>query len=485
MSTPNIDVTRESPLDSVPAASPSLVQIKPAVRTTLWVASRFNNKTIGDDGSLVAWNTYTGAISVFKPEQTPAVDEVLNNGYAGELRGLTKYLSERGYIVPKGTNEFRKFQHVFGRQHYRNDILELILLASEDCNFRCQYCYEDFQRGTMKPEVREGIKKMVEKRAAGLRDLTVGWFGGEPLYGFKAIEDLSPFFCEIAEKHSLNYTSHMTTNGYLLTPDVAEKLLAWKVNYFQITIDGLAEQHDKNRPTRDGQGTFHTIFANLQSLKMREEKFTVRLRINYDQNNSPHLEGLLELFHQEFGSDDRFKVAFHQVGKWGGPNDANLAVCGSDEAKNVRSQLQKSALDKGLTLNGGLSDANTPGSNVCYAARPYNYLIGADGKIMKCTVALDKQDHNVVGKLTSEGEMEMDMDKYALWVEPAFQNDGNCRRCSIVPTCQGISCPLIRIESKTRPCSATPKPNLRNELLNTLDLVKLNARVVTLTNTSA
>src|SRR3712207_7092344 len=34
------------------------------------------------------------------------------------------------------------------------------LLASEDCNFRCTYCYEDFARGTMQPEVREGIKAM-------------------------------------------------------------------------------------------------------------------------------------------------------------------------------------------------------------------------------------------------------------------------------------------------------------------------------------
>ena len=128
--------------------------------------------------------------------------------------------------------------------HYRQDVLELILLASEDCNFRCTYCYEDFQRGTMLPSVREGVKKMVERRAPHLKQLTVGWFGGEPLYGFQAMEDLGPFFIDIAEKHSIRYVSHITTNAYLLTPDVAEKLMAWQVLNFQITLDGMREQHD-------------------------------------------------------------------------------------------------------------------------------------------------------------------------------------------------------------------------------------------------
>ena len=48
----------------------------------------------------------------------------------------------------------------------------------------------------MQPWVRTGIKRLVEKRLDGLRTLRISWFGGEPLYGFAAIEDLAPFFVE-------------------------------------------------------------------------------------------------------------------------------------------------------------------------------------------------------------------------------------------------------------------------------------------------
>ena len=482
MSTRSIDVTKQSPLDAIEAAPAPLVQIQPAAKKSQWIPSKYNLRTTGGDGNYIVWNSLSGAISVFKPEQKAVVQELLQKGYTGENKGIIKYLSDRGLIVPKGTNEYRQIQLGFGQTHYRQDILELILLASEDCNFRCEYCYEDFPRGTMLPAVREGVKRMVENRAANLRQLTVGWFGGEPLYGFEAMEDLAPFFIEIAEKYSINYTSHITTNAFLLTPDVAEKLLAWKVRHFQITLDGLAEQHDKKRPGRDGESTFDTIFANLKSLKQREEIFSVRIRVNYDRDNHPHLEGLLELIQQEFAGDPRFAVAFHGIGKWGGPNDAGLPVCGADETKRVKAKLQKSAIDKGLNLKGTLRDMNSPGKGVCYAARPYNYIVGADGKLMKCTVALDKADHNIVGQLTSDGEMHMKVENYALWVEPAFEGDTGCQKCSLLPSCQGISCPLIRIEENKRPCGATPKRNLRNELLATYETAKLRSSEVTVSS---
>src|SRR5439155_1263846 len=91
------------------------------------------------------------------------------------------------------------------------------------------------------------------------------------------------------------------------------------------------------------------------------------------------------------------------------------------------------------------------GMNNCYAARPYNFIIGADGKIMKCTIALDTQDYNIVGHLTKDGRAEIDVDKLAKWVKPYFEEDSVCKRCYYVPVCQGFSCPLPRIETGDRP----------------------------------
>jgi len=155
------EILRESPLDHIPPPSKEALQ-KPPAAPGRWIASRYNIQTRTDDGRLIVWNTFRGSMSVFPAEQRDTVKALITKrGYEGELHGLAGYLRDRGFLIAEGTDEYRLFQHDFGTQHYRQDALELILLASEDCNFRCQYCYEDFTRGTMKPQVREAVKKLV------------------------------------------------------------------------------------------------------------------------------------------------------------------------------------------------------------------------------------------------------------------------------------------------------------------------------------
>lgn len=429
-----------------------------------WVPSRYNVRATTADGQLVLWNTYTGKISVFKAHQIgPVVNLLSRRGFESKPEGMVKYLYQRGYLVKEGTDEYRRIQLAFGQQQYRTDRLELILLASEDCNFRCQYCYEDFARGTMLPDVREGVKRLVQKKLPGLRTLVVGWFGGEPLYGFQAIEDLAPFFVDVAERNALQYQSNMTTNGYLLTPEIAERLLSWHINRFQITLDGPAAQHDTNRPGRNGEGTFARIFDNLKALRDFPDDFVVDLRVNFDRANYPHLSELLTLIESEFRDDFRFRMRFRAVGQWGGSNDDKLDVCGTDESRQLQAELRAEARRRGLKISEDIRDVKV-GSQVCYAARPYNFIVGASGKLMKCTVDLDKHDRNVVGHLNDQGELDIDPDKLALWTEPAFEHDKKCQKCVVLPTCQGTFCPLIRIESQQSPCTPlrhTLKADLR------------------------
>src|ERR1044071_6392295 len=224
-----------------------------------WRPSRYNIRATGEDGGFILWNTLSNAISIFRGDQIPLVEKALR-GVEARKKGTVKYLVDRGFLIREGTNEYRQFQVRFGAQHFATNALELILMPSEDCNFRCKYCYEDFVRGTMRPDVRLGIRNLVEKRLKYLDRLSVSSFGGEPLYGWEAIEELAPFFHEVAERSEISYQGHMTTNGYLLTPDVAEKLLLWRVLSYQITLDGAPEDHDRSRPGRDGSGTFTQIY---------------------------------------------------------------------------------------------------------------------------------------------------------------------------------------------------------------------------------
>lgn len=451
----------ESPREEVASSLPS----------PRWRPSRYNVRATTEDGRLVLWNTLNGSMSVFKPEQAEMLKSLLRKpGLDPQPSGLAKYLFERGFLVQEDSNEYRQVQLAFGQQHYRTDILELILLASEDCNFRCTYCYEEFARGTMQPWVRDAIKKLLERRIKTLKTLRLSWFGGEPLYGFQAIEDLAPFAFQLARDNDVALKSNMTTNGYLLTPEIADKLLSWGVNAYKITVDGRPEDHNCSRPTRDGRDTFWTIFENLKSLRQRPDDFSVELRTNFDRQNHQHIGGFLDLVQRELGGDSRFRLSFNAVGRWGGKNDENLDVCGTDEAVQVQFDLRREAMKRGLNIGKGLKEISGVGTTACYAARPYNFIIGASGKLMKCTISLDNQDANVLGRISPDGQLEIDKNKLALWTEPAFESDNRCKKCVVLPACLGIYCPLVRMEKNRSPCMSV-RLHLKEALLETNDIV--------------
>lgn len=447
--TQKLGILHRSPHDAC-----SVLPAAPVEQKIRWVPSRYTVRAVTEDGRLVLWNTFRGTMSIFPPDKRQSVEMLLSRkGFEYPEKGVVRYLSRRGFLIKDGTDEMRQFQLRFGQQHYRNDVLQLILLASEDCNFRCTYCYEKFARGTMTPEVRGGVRALVEKRARTLRSLTLSWFGGEPLYGWEAVEDLAPFFLETAQKHDIHYSSNMTTNGYLLVPEVADKLLEWKCNRFQITIDGPAETHNCSRPARDGSETYDTILRNLVAMHRRPEPFVVDLRVNFDKTNAPMLHDFLETVERSFEHDRRFNLRLRAVGGWGGENDDKLALCTEDESQRITAEITREARKRGLILADELREVNNLGSQVCYAARPYNFIVGANGNLMKCTIDLDQNDRNIVGRLLPDGELELDLERFALWTEPAFEKDSQCKKCVILPTCQGMHCPQIRFDYNRPPCT--------------------------------
>ncbi|HEX8243393.1 MAG TPA: radical SAM protein [Longimicrobium sp.] len=471
------EMMRVSPLDRTPAAPEGpLTQLhyRPQPR---WVPSRFNARTVGDDGRMLLWNTFTGMVMEFLPEHREGGLAALTGGPLREpLDPYATQLAKRGFLVPEGLDELMRFRTQYGVQQWRSDMLHLILLASEDCNFRCVYCYEKFKNGTMLPEVRRGVRALVERRAPRLRGLTISWFGGEPLYGWEAIEELAPVFHAQVQRYGLKCSHSMTTNAYLLTEERATKLLEWGCTSYQITVDGLPEDHDCKRVGRDGSPTYATILDNLRAMRARRAEFDIAIRVNFDRENFGRLGPFLEALSEDFAHDHRFSVRFRAIGAWGGENDHRLAVCGIEEHKEVRDGLRTKALELGLNPEGGIYGLRMPGSQVCYAGRPYSMIVGATGKLMKCTVALDELPENIVGRITPEGELELNDLNFMQWVAPHFETDDLCPNCYVLPGCQGATCPITRITEGKRTCCSV-KPNLKREMRFTLDgLARARAR---------
>lgn len=460
-------------------STPALVQMSGVEPLKNWVPSRFNARSIAPDGTLVLYNSYSGAFSGFPARAREQVEGMLRkSGFRGRAEGLTKYLYDRGFILAKGTDEMQRLRLLYGKHQYRNDRLDLILLTSEECNFRCVYCYETFPRGTMEPWVRQAVIKLVENRISNVNGMNISYFGGEPMLGLEAIREIAPMILKLAEEHGVNYSSGMTTNGYLLTPDVFKELLSWKILGYQITLDGVAEDHDAHRVLKGGGPTFSTIMENLRAMKSLPDEFRVSLRVNFDQANLPRMPEFLETIN-DLRKDKRFMLRFYPVGKWGGPNDDTLETCGLS-SEQQRQQLDVMASEAGFNAESRMPYLMpTSANSVCYAARPYNFIVGADGKLMKCTIVLDTKDYNVVGSITEDGRTELDVDRFARWVAPYFEDDAVCKKCFYVPVCQGSSCPLPRIVTGERPCPEE-KMQIRNTLTSIWQIKKRSANLYNL-----
>ena len=177
-----------------------------------------------------------------------------------------------------------------------NKSLALTLVPSFGCNFDCPYCFEDKHPSVMNENIQEAVLRLVDDRLSKIDQLTISWFGGEPLVGKKALVRLSHAFIERCQRFNVKYTASIITNGYLLTEQTCQQLKKARISSAQVTIDGPPEVHNRMRPLVDGSGTFWQIITNLHhAIKY----FSVGLRVNLDAENVHDAEALLQILASE------------------------------------------------------------------------------------------------------------------------------------------------------------------------------------------
>lgn len=303
-------------------------------------------------------------------------------------------------------------------------ILDLHILPTEKCNFRCVYCYEDFKIGRMKPHVINGIKNLINRRIQELKQLRISWFGGEPLAATNVVLDISNYAKKLCEQNDCSYLFGMTTNGYLLDKDRFDSLIKVGITAFQISLDGPEELHNKTRLRADGSGTFNKIWNNMLNMANSNDQFEVVLRIHVTPENYNDIYKLLDLVKTHMGGDNRFSVFLKAIANLGGANGGTFDILSGKTKNEVLSSLntyigndvKKHKLDKpGLPY-------------VCYASAQNAWVIRANGTLAKCTVAFD-DDRNSVGKLLENGSLQLEQDKIQLWLRGLKSLDASVMGC--------------------------------------------------------
>lgn len=329
-------------------------------------------------------------------------------------------------------------------------MLNLIILPTEKCNFRCTYCYEDFEIGKMKRPIIEGIKNLIKARVEreSIEALELSWFGGEPTLAIEIVEEISEFSKQYFDDGRIKYLhGDLTTNGYLLTKKNLERLVSLKQSSFQISLDGYGEGHDQTRKYASGKGTFNTIWTNLLAAAKTDLEFQITLRLHQTAANGDSMAQLVDEICKNFGHDKRFSVFFKTIENLGGPNAKDITKMDKDRAGDrvsvfaaklrefgfaVSAVLDGPESSKGTleepslaipmppeTVQGGADQpqGRARGYNgyICYASKPNSLMIRADGRVGKCTVMLD-DPRNTIGQINPDGTVEIDNHLVSVWM---------------------------------------------------------------------
>lgn len=305
---------------------------------------------------------------------------------------------------------------------FNNKELELIIFPTEDCNFRCTYCYEDFSIGKMSSDTVENLKLLIKSRFPKLRIFRLSWFGGEPLLAKNIISSIYVFIENLIEETGNKpfITSHFTTNLSLIELPFLERVCSFGPTSLQVSLDGYKEVHDLTRKKFNGGSTFDIVWGNLLMIKDTSLNFSCSLRIHVTPENKDSTIILAREISKSFGSDNRFFPYAMKVGNWGGPNSKDISALSESEyqsyAKLIVQQLRNFQDAEETTLP-KLDDY------ICYASKPNSFVIRADGRVGKCTVHLSNEK-NDVGFLDNKGSLNLNSDKMKLWLR-GFNEDSS------------------------------------------------------------
>jgi len=425
--------------------------------------SRFNVISQKDD-HIKLYNSFTGKIVKFNDIERVDLLKTLRSKEIpySDTNRLVDFLTDQKFLINSDIDEFRKATAQKVTSLIKNRTLNLIIMPNEDCNFRCVYCYESFEKNEMTYETKKGIINYLRNNIKQYDTLLISWFGGEPLISFNVIQELSKDMMDLCEEYGVAYYAGITTNGYHLRPEVFEELLNYNVFGYQITLDGTKETHDVSRIGRNGEATFDTIISNLISIKDSEKNnFQIVLRSNISQDTFPVMDEYIDFISDNFVDDSRFNLHFVSVLNLKGEQDANIHLCDTRDLF----PFYKTAQEKGFNFN-FYKNHFLPGGSECYAANPNSFVIGSDGMIYKCTVAFNNPI-NHVGNLEENGDMELYEDRLSLWLSGGANEDSACTSCYFRPSCQGNACPLERIESNQTPC-----PPIKKNIKRYLDIIE-------------
>lgn len=347
-----------------------------------------------------------------------------------------------------------------------------LITPTMDCNARCYYCFEQgSHHEKMSLETADNVVAFINKNAPD-KDIIIQWFGGEPLLAIDIIEYISMQLTNLG----FSIKSKITTNGYLLTPDVISTAINnWGTDVIQITLDGLNDDYNrvKNYIGSAHDTAFNVVINNVQHVL--DSGIKMRIRINYNPLDLNPAKNIISFLYERFNEYSNLYVYFAPIDSKAIPSITNTFEQLKEHPLITMLDFKKGFAGMAQS-NRGITDQYElilnkyylhPISLSCTGVCNRNITIDSLGDIYVCHRLLGK------GKEYSSGDVVNGLinNSIRLYYQSTDLPDEKCEYCNLLPLCQG-GCKFRRINYSAEKSCLTVKGAVTQLLLRAIEEMK-------------
>ncbi|HBY20138.1 MAG TPA: hypothetical protein DEG71_03860 [Clostridiales bacterium] len=405
------------------------------------------NTTIHFQNTFITYNSISDCFFEYKENEASIVEEIINSPNNTNLS--PEYLKIRDSLISNGIliNEEIDELSVLERKYYKwNNESEMLLTIAltPNCNFNCRYCFEDHShKGEFNHDIENKIISFIAKNTKKNKRLMIDWYGGEPLLKYDLLCGLDKQISDISKKNGCDYSSSISTNGYLLKKDAVDNLIEnTSVRSLRICLDGPPEIHDNYRPHKNGGGTFNTIIENI---KYAVKHIKIKLRINLDKNNYQYIYKLIYILKKSGLQGSNLVISVKPIvsSRIRPREDISFTL---EEYSTVEPTVKSYFIQEKLNF-----DVQKVNCAYCAVYHKNQYMIDWRGLIYKCTDTFNPDES--IGLISDFGEVELNKDEWNKWTSYPGTVYDECRNCTVLPLCMG-GCSFNRHIANKEFCSS-------------------------------
>jgi uncharacterized protein len=344
----------------------------------------------------------------------------------GELGPEGETLKRLGMLVPDPDLEREQMRTILQRADQRSRKFKVLAVLNLDCNLACGYCYEEAFRGEqyMSPETAQLlVDTLVRERMSAGMNVTICFYGGEPLLSEDLITSISLALLDAAKRHKVTYSFDLVTNGTLLNRETAQRLVPLGLKGAKFTLDGPRDIHNSQRPYLSGAGSFDVIVDNIAEIC---DLVRIELGSNFYQENYRSFPRLLdELLERGITPEKLARVMFTPVTPKAGcaENSSGCACTGDSWLADALCYLREETLARGFA-------ASRPTVSACVVELSDNMVLNWDGSLYKCPTFIGWEGLSI-------GNLSDGISDYSRSHGIGNWRNEQCLDCSYLPLCFG------------------------------------------------